>query len=91
MRSVVTVGFVQGQEAAIAAHGDAEQAHVRALSAQGVIETINIAADRSRVWLVLQGESPERVRQTMTTFPLYPSMQLEVTPLLDVVAGRRGR
>jgi muconolactone delta-isomerase len=91
MRSLVTVGFLQGQEEAIAARMAAEQAHVRELMEQGVIETINIAADRSRVWLVMQGESPDQVRQAMTAFPLYPYMQLDVTPLLDVAPGRSTR
>jgi hypothetical protein len=39
-----------------------EQAHVRDLMEQGVIEAINIAADRSRVWLVRQGNSEDHVR-----------------------------
>jgi muconolactone delta-isomerase len=91
MRSLVTVSFVQGQEEAIAARMAAEQAHVRELMEQGVIETINIATDRSRVWLVMQGESLDQVRQALTAFPLYPYMQLEVTPLLDVAPGRSTR
>jgi muconolactone delta-isomerase len=88
MRCLVAVGFVQGQQEAIVALMPAEQAHVRELMRQGVIEAIYIAADRSRVWVVMQGESPDHVRKTMTSFPLYPYMELEVTPLLDVVPGR---
>jgi muconolactone delta-isomerase len=88
MRCLVAVRFVQGQQEAKTALLPAEQAHVRELMGQGVIEAIYIAADRSHVWVVMQGESPDHVRTTMTSFPLYPYMELEVTPLLDVVPGR---
>jgi muconolactone delta-isomerase len=85
---MVTVGFVQGQQEAIAARMPAEQAHVRELMEQGVIEAINIAADRSRVWLVMQGDSEDHVRQMMAAFPLYPYMELEVAPLLELQPGQ---
>jgi muconolactone delta-isomerase len=88
MRYLVTVSFAQGQQDAIAAHMPAEQTHVRELMEQGVIEAINIAADRSRVWLVMQGESEDHVRQAMTAFPLYPYMELEVAPLLELQPGQ---
>ena len=88
MKCLVAVDFVQGQQEAIAALMPAEQLHVRELMGQGVIEAIHIAADRSRVWLVMHGESPDAIRQTMTSFPLYPYMELELTPLLDVVPAR---
>jgi muconolactone delta-isomerase len=85
---MVTVGFVQRQQEAIAARMPAEQAHVRKLMEQGVIEAINIAADRSRVWLVMQGDSEDHVRQMMAAFPLYPYMELEVAPLLELQPGQ---
>jgi muconolactone delta-isomerase len=85
---MVTVGFVHRQQEAIAARMPAEQAHVRELMEQGVIEAINIAADRSRVWLVMQGDSEDHVRQMMAAFPLYPYMELEVAPLLELQPGQ---
>jgi muconolactone delta-isomerase len=88
MRCMVTVGFVHRQQDAIAARMPAEQAHVRELTEQGVIEAINIAADRSRVWLVMQGDSEDHVRQMMAAFPLYPYMELEVAPLLELQPGQ---
>jgi muconolactone delta-isomerase len=84
MRYLVTIRFDLQQQKAIAAQLPAEQAHVRALMAQGIIQAIHIAADQSRVWLEMEGESPDQIRQTMTSFPLYPFMELEVTPLLEV-------
>src|SRR5579864_526395 len=83
-------GYVQlcpGRQDAIAAHVPAEQAHVKALIEQGVVETGYLAADRSGGWMVLRGESQDHVRQTMSLLPLYPFMELKLTPLLDSVPG----
>lgn len=88
MRCLVSITFVPGQEEARAALLPAEQAHVRALMAQGVVEAGYLSADRSRSWMVLQGESPDHVRQTMASLPFYPFMELEMTPLLDIRPGR---
>jgi len=90
MKYLVSVTFVPGQREAIAALMPAEQAHVTKLLEQGFIETIHIAADRSHIWLTMQGESQDHVRQTMNALPLYPYMELELTPLLDIAAGRGG-
>ncbi len=87
MRCLVSITFVPGQEEARAALLPAEQAHVRALMAQGVVEAGYLSADRSRSWMVLQGESPDHVRQTMASLPFYPFMELEMTPLLDIRPG----
>ena len=84
MHYLVNVTFVPGQREAMATHMAAEQAHVRELRKQGVIQAIHIAADRSHVWLVLRGESEDQVRQTMAAFPLYPYMELDLTPLLEL-------
>ena len=84
MKSLVSVSFSEAPTEAMAAQMPAEQAHVRSLIEQGVIQALHIAADRSHVWLVLEGESPDHVRQTMTTFPLYRYMHIEVTPLMEI-------
>jgi muconolactone delta-isomerase len=88
MKCFVAVTFVPGQQGAIAALMPAEQAHVRELMERGAIEAIHVAADRSRIWLVVPGDSPDQVRQTMAGLPLYPYMQLEVTPLLELAPPR---
>ncbi len=84
MNMMVSIGFVQGQRDAIAALLPAEQARVAELREQGAIQAIFIEADRSHIWLVLPGESQEDVRQTLSTLPLYPYMELELTPLLEL-------
>jgi muconolactone delta-isomerase len=87
MQCLVTINFLPGQQEIIAARMPAEQTHVRELTTQGVINAIYIAADRSRVWLVMQGESTDQIRQTMTDFPLYPVMELNYAPLLEPPAS----
>jgi len=84
---MVTISFVQGQQEERAALLPAEQAHVKRLMEQGVMETGYLSGDGAHAWMVLRGESPEHVRQTMSALPFYPFMELELTPLRDIVPG----
>jgi hypothetical protein len=88
MQWMVRFTFVEGQQEAIAARVPAEQAHVRTLIEQGLMETGYLTADRSGGWMVLRGESEDQVRQTMATLPLYPYFKLEYTQLRDIVPGQ---
>ena len=90
MKYMVDVTFVPGQQEAIAALLPAERAHVRRLLEQGVMDRIHIAADRSHIWVAVNGETQDDIRHTMSELPLYPYMQLEYTPLLDIEAERGG-
>jgi muconolactone delta-isomerase len=90
MKWLVTVRFVHGQREERAALLPAEQEHVGKLRAQGVIEAIHVGADRSVVWLVMQGESQDHILRALMALPLYPYMALEVAPLLDIGPGRQG-
>lgn len=87
MKCLVGATFIPGTENQRAALLPAEQAHVKELMEHGVMETGYLAADRSRAWMILRGESRDQIRQTMTGFPFYPFMELELTPLADIVAG----
>lgn len=87
MRSLVRMNFIAGTEEARAALLPAEQAHVKKLMDQGVVETGYLAADASSAWMVVQGASAEHIHRTMTTLPFYPFVQLESTPLRDIVPG----
>ncbi len=84
MRWMVSFGFrvAPEQQAEVAALIPQEQAHIKELTAQGVVEALYISADRSHVWLVMQGDSEAEVAQSLETFPLYPYMLSELTPLL---------
>ena len=89
MKYMIDVTFVPGQQEAMAALLPAEQAHVRKLLEQGVMDRIHIAADRTHIWVTVNGDTQDDVRQTMGELPLYPYMRLEYTPLLDIDAERR--
>jgi muconolactone delta-isomerase len=90
MKWLVTVRFVHGQREERAALLPAEQEHVKGLRAQGVIEAMHVGADRSIVWLVMQGESQEHILRALAALPMYPYMALEVAPLLDISPGGSG-
>lgn len=87
MKCLVSISFIPGTENQRAALLPAEQAHIKDLMEQGVMETGYLAADRSRAWMIVRGESREHIQQTMTAFPFYPFMELELAPLADIIAG----
>ena len=60
-----------------------EQAHIKRLREKGIVEAIYISADRTQVWIAMQGESATTIEQELRSFPLYPYMELLFTPLLD--------
>jgi muconolactone delta-isomerase len=81
MKIMVSTGF-QGSSGEIQALIPQEQAHIKALMERGIVEALYISADRSHVWIVMQGESEEQVRQALQSLPLYPYMQPEITLLV---------
>jgi hypothetical protein len=84
MRALVRLNFIPGTEDKRAALLPAEQAHVKKLIEQGVVEAGYLAADRSNAWMAVQGESPEHIQQILQGLPFYPYIAPEVTPLLDL-------
>jgi muconolactone delta-isomerase len=81
MKIMVSTGF-QGSSGEIQALIPQEQAHIKALMEGGIVEALYISADRSHVWIVMQGESEELVLQALQSLPLYPYMQPEITLLV---------
>jgi muconolactone delta-isomerase len=81
MKIMVSTGF-QGSSGEIQALIRQEQAHIKALMERGIVESLYISADRSHVWIVMQGESEELVLQALQSLPLYPFMQPEITLLV---------
>ena len=90
MRSLFSMSFIPGTEAARAALLPAEQAHVKKLMEQGAVEAGYLAADRSHAWMVVQGESQDHIQQVLRALPFYPYVELELTPLMDIVPGGGG-
>ena len=82
MRFMVEITFIPQHQSEIVALVPQEQAHIKTLMEQGVVQAIYISADRSHVWVVMQGESQEHVQQELQSFPLYPYMNVELTALV---------
>jgi muconolactone delta-isomerase len=59
-----------------------EREHIEHLMKQKVINTYYVSNDRSFVWITMNGESPDHIRQQLEQFPLYPYMHVQVKPLL---------
>ncbi|CAA9455349.1 MAG: hypothetical protein AVDCRST_MAG01-01-5119 [uncultured Rubrobacteraceae bacterium] len=60
-----------------------EQARVKELREQGIVEELFLAADRSRGWFVMQGESEDAVREATASLPLSRLWEVTNTPIFD--------
>ena len=58
-----------------------ERGRIQVLMQQGTLKALYIASDFSGVWLVMQGEAQDQVQKSLESLPLYPYMQLTITPL----------
>jgi muconolactone delta-isomerase len=58
-----------------------ERERIQVLKQQGTVEALYIASDFSGVWIVMQGESQDQVQKNLESLPLYPYMELTITPL----------
>lgn len=81
MRFMVEMRFHADDPAAMRALIPAEQAHVRELTEQGTLHGLYLAADGSRGWMVMQGDSEENIQQLLADFPSRPYMKVEIVPL----------
>jgi muconolactone delta-isomerase len=81
MRMMATLTFDQSQRAAIVALIPAEQDDIRELIARGTVETVYVAADQARAWIVLRGASEAEVRHTLESLPMAPYESIELAAL----------
>jgi muconolactone delta-isomerase len=81
MEFMVSAKFRPQDRAEIIARIPQEQARIKALREQGIEEALYISTDRSRIWIVMQGESQDQVQKNLESLPLYSYMELEVVPL----------
>ena len=84
MEFMVSASFRPQDQAEILTHIPAEQARVQTLREQGSLQTLYISADRLQVWLVMRGESQEQVQKALESLPLYPYMEVAITPLFRI-------
>ena len=81
MEFMVHGTFHQQDQQSILERIPQEREHIKILMKQGAVEALYIASDSSGVWLVMQGESQEQVQKNLESLPLYPYMQVTMTPL----------
>lgn len=84
MKFLASNQMKQAPDAEVMALFPAEQARVAELMAQGVLETLYIAADYSKAWLVFRAESEEVAWQAVKSLPLHKFLQVELTPLAEM-------
>jgi muconolactone delta-isomerase len=84
MQFMASISLDLGRRAEIERTLPAEQAAVRRLQQQGVLDALYLpdgASAPAGLWAVLNGESQAVVRHLLESLPLYPYMQIELTPL----------
>ena len=65
----------------------AEIARGMELDAQGIRESLYVAADMSRAWQVLRADSRAALDEIMQTFPMTPHSTVTITELAPPQAG----
>jgi muconolactone delta-isomerase len=69
----------------------AEQARVRELQQEGVLDALYVPDGSGApvgLWVVFNGDSQDAIQSVIQTLPLYPYMQLDLTPLRSLQPGR---
>jgi muconolactone delta-isomerase len=91
MQFMATISFDTARRAEVEQALPAEQARVRELQQQGVLDTLYVpdgSGAPAGLWVVFNGESRDAVEHIIQSLPLYPYMQLELTPLRSLQAAR---
>jgi muconolactone delta-isomerase len=81
MECMVSASFRPQDQSEILARIPQEQARIQTLREQGTVEALYISSDRSHVWIVMQGKSQDQVQKDLESLPLYPYMEVTITPL----------
>lgn len=83
MKAMVAVQLDMQYREEISALVPQEREHVSKLISKGVLESLYMSESRFAFWIVMKGESLEQIQQELGTFPLYPYMKLDFTPLAE--------
>lgn len=70
---LVTITFTKEPDAALL---PAERERLKELTDGGVVRAAYLSAERSAAWLVVRGDGPDAVRDTVESLPLYPYMEM---------------
>ncbi len=83
MRFLVKDSFRERPTEEVMALVPAEQARVKELTEQGVIEALYLAADMSVVWIIWNCESQADLEEVHKTLPLHAYLDCDITLLAD--------
>ncbi len=85
MRFLTKETFKAPPTAEVQALIPAEQAKVKELTEQGMIEAVYVAADLSGAWMVWNVDSQAVLEEAHNTLPLHPYLNSEITVLSEVM------
>jgi muconolactone delta-isomerase len=75
---LATMTFDRNRSAEIMARVPAEQARIRELIAQGIVEALYLAATQDRAWLLIRAETQDEARRVVESLPLYELAAVEL-------------
>jgi muconolactone delta-isomerase len=81
MECIVHAKFRLQDQQEILARLPQEQAQIKELREQGIVEALYVSTDLSQVWLVMQGASQDQIQESLRSLPLHSYMETEITPL----------
>ncbi len=82
MKFMVTMSFIPNPE--IASLVPAERARVAELREAGILESLYLANDSTKAWLIMQGESREAVTEATNSLPLHKFANVEIVQLISM-------
>jgi len=89
MQFMASITFDPARHAEVEQRVPAEQVRVRELQRQGVLNSLYIPVGGgapSNLWAIFSGDSPADIQRALESLPLYPYMQVELTPLRQLEA-----
>ena len=91
MQFMASISFDTARRGEVEQLLPAEQARVRELQHQGVLDALYVpdgSGAPAGLWVVFNGDSRDAVQRVIENLPLYPYMQVDLTPLRSLQAGR---
>ena len=91
MQFMASISFDTARRGEVEQLLPAEQARVRELQQQGVLDALYVpdgSGAPAGLWVVFNGDSRDAVQRVIEDLPLYPYMQVDLTPLRSLQAGR---
>ena len=59
-----------------------QRAFVARMLEKGIIRNYSLSSDRSRLWIVMEVDSPEEVKNVIRSFPIYQFIKYKIHNLL---------